>query len=286
MGHYTRLRVYQLGTKGSSFSISVENHFTLVEARYNEHNSNDIWWELNNMGKTSIDVLHITSWDSDHCAYNELVGILEDLKPSKIEYPSCKPDTETGKNALREIQRYQGVKVPVTPAVVKAETKERLKGVDVFFNPIQDEGNHNDNSVVKLFRRGSFQILSLGDCESEEISKRLGSEELLQKEVDVIILAHHGSSTNFTTNEFLDAIKPRVAICCSNYGNDYGHPLPTIVKRLESAGIPLYHTKMGDIIIQTYNTHSFKVANYGKNNKELQDLVYYNNKTYYPNDVY
>lgn len=286
MGHYTRLRVYQLGSKGSSFSISVENHFTLVEARYNEHNSNGIWWELKNMGKASIDVLHITSWDSDHCAHNELVGILEDLKPSKIEYPSCLPDTDNGKNALREIQRYQGEKLRVTPSIVKAETKERLKGVDVLFNPIQDERSHNDNSVVKLFRRGSFQILSLGDCESEEISKRFSGEELLQKEVDVMILAHHGSSTNFTTKEFLEAIKPRVAICCSNYGNDYGHPLPTIEKRLKDAKIPLYHTKMGDIIVQTDTTKRYKLANYGKNNKELQELAYFSNKTYYPNDVY
>ena len=36
MKHYTRFRAYQLPNKGSSFSLSVDNHFTLIEARYNE----------------------------------------------------------------------------------------------------------------------------------------------------------------------------------------------------------------------------------------------------------
>lgn len=36
MKHYTRFRAYQLPNKGSSFSLNVDNHFTLIEARYNE----------------------------------------------------------------------------------------------------------------------------------------------------------------------------------------------------------------------------------------------------------
>ena len=36
--HYTRFRAYQLKTAGSSMSISVNNYFTLIEARYNDDN--------------------------------------------------------------------------------------------------------------------------------------------------------------------------------------------------------------------------------------------------------
>ena len=36
MKHYTKFRAYPLPNKGSSFSLSVVNHFTIIEARYKE----------------------------------------------------------------------------------------------------------------------------------------------------------------------------------------------------------------------------------------------------------
>ena len=59
---------------------------------------------------------------------------------------------------------------------------------------------------------GSFQILSLGDCENIEIAKRIMANEILQREVDIMILAHHGADNGFTTLEFLKTIKPKVCI--------------------------------------------------------------------------
>jgi len=38
--------------------------------------------------KERIDILHITSWDTDHCNFSELKEILQTLKPWKIEYPA------------------------------------------------------------------------------------------------------------------------------------------------------------------------------------------------------
>jgi competence protein ComEC len=38
MTHYTRFRAHQLGEKGASFSISVDQYFVLIEARYNSVN--------------------------------------------------------------------------------------------------------------------------------------------------------------------------------------------------------------------------------------------------------
>ena len=46
MKHYTRFRAYQLGECGASFSFSVNDHFTLIEARYNDVNKEHIKWEM------------------------------------------------------------------------------------------------------------------------------------------------------------------------------------------------------------------------------------------------
>lgn len=286
MKHYTRFRAYQLGECGASFSFSVNEHFTLIEARYNDSNKPHILWEMKNCGISRIDVLHITSWDDDHCCATELKKILQDLKPRMIEYPAYTHDTENARESIAIINRYdEGGKRCITPQVVKDCPKIRLHGQDVLYNSLyQYMGTSNDKSIVKLFRRGSFTVLSLGDCESADIRNRLMKEIILQNEVDVLILAHHGADNGFTTNEFLRAINPKVAICASDYGNKYGHPDQVILNRLNNCGISYFSTKQGDVIAQYKDKYHFIVSNYGADNTELIGRKIFENKTYFVNE--
>lgn len=292
MTHYTRFRAYQLSSAGSSMSISVEKHFTLIEARYNDDNKKHILWELNLLRKTDIDVLHITSWDEDHCNYNELSSILKELKPRAIEYPDYAPHTDSGKKSLTLIKFYSnrtGASIcPIGPNIVSIDIKnaERLKGKDVLLNPIVISDSSNDNSVIKFFRRGSFQVLSTGDCEAEDISKRIQNNEIVNCEVDVLVLPHHGSEHSILTPEFLKALNPKVCICTVDYKNKFGHPDKKVVTWIEQDGIPYISTKTGDVIIQTVDNRTFKVSNYVSNNESLESVKEFTNKTYYPNNTY
>lgn len=290
--HYTRFRAYQLKDHGSSMSLSINNHFTLIEARYNDCNKDHIKWELNNLYKTSIDVLHITSWDKDHCNLSELEDILNELKPEEVEFPGYIPHTAEGKKCCNNIRTYckayNKKLIPIKPELVSSSlnNSQQLKGKDVFLNPIEIVDNSNDNSVVKFFRRGSFQILSLGDCESEEISKRLQCNEILKQEVDILILAHHGSVHSVITPEFLKAIKPTVGICTVDYANKFGHPDKEITTWLRENNVDYISTKTGDVIIQTIDTHNYRVSNYVQNNEKKESVKNFTSKTYYPNDIY
>lgn len=287
MSHYTRFRAYQLGECGASFSLSVENNFTLIEARYTETNAPHINWEMRLLGIDHINTLHITSWDNDHCKSGELESILKYLKPERIEYPSYAPHTENGKASLQLIHNYNCncSKYSINPVFVKSEPKEPLKGKDLYFNPTETVDKSNDNSVIKFFRIGSFQVLSLGDCESSEISKTLANDVILKSEVDILILAHHGADNGFTTTDFLKSLNPKVAICASDYGNKYGHPDAVITARLRNAGIDYYSTKMGDIIAQTVDAKHYKVSNYIANNEEKASVKSYSSKTWYISDL-
>ena len=163
MNHYTRFRAYQLPNPGSSFSLSVDKDFTLIEARYNETNKPHIKWEMEKQGVKYINTLHITSWDQDHCNYNELCGILTELIPTVIEFPSENPTTENGINSKATIISYcrehdWAVARCILPSLVRNEVKLRLQGQDLFYNPIVNGDNANDNSVVKFFSVGYFQI--------------------------------------------------------------------------------------------------------------------------------
>lgn len=287
MKHYTRFRAYQLGECGASFSFSVNDHFTLIEARYNDVNKEHIKWEMRECcGVDRIDVLHITSWDQDHCKAGELKNILIDLRPRCIEYPCYEHNSDNYKEAIKLIDNYKdGIKRKITPAIVKEDPKIPLKGANVLYNSLyQYAGSSNDKSIVQLFRKGSFTVLSLGDCEGSDIRDRLKKEEILIAEVDVLILAHHGADNDFTTKEFLEAIRPKVAICASDYGNQYGHPSPKIVKLLSDCKIDYYSTKTGDVIAQTYHKYKYMVSNYIANNEELKSRKYYDNKTWFENE--
>ena len=290
MKHYTRLRAYSLSTDGASLSLSVNDKFTLVEARYNDDNKGGIAYEMKKAGVTRIDVLHITSWDEDHCNAGELRTLLRVLQPKKIEYPSYSPHTDNGKDAKKLIENYtEGTTVSITPRMVNNCVKNRLRGSDVFFNPVEinpDPDKSNDNSVAKIFREGSYQVLSLGDCEDETISERLREEEIIQKEVDILILAHHGSTNSVVTPEFLDDVKPSFVICPVDRDNRFEHPDQEIRGWLNSRSIPYLTTKDGDVVIRTNDSHTYQVFQIKKGDWIEQEYSPLTGKTYYPNDIY
>lgn len=286
MTHYTRFRAYQLGEKGASFSISVDQYFVLIEARYNSVNKSHIIYEMGLSGVAHINVLHITSWDEDHCKSTELEDIIKELKPSIIECPGYDPHTITGIRSL-SITLNSGCKVVrITPSVVQSQFFTRLVGRDLFFGPINiKKGTTSNNmSVIKLFRIGSFQVLSLGDCEDSDIAERLVEEEIITKEVDVLIMAHHGADNGFTTTDFLKALNPRVAICACDWDNMYSHPSDKVRSMLSNLGIKYYSTKAGDIIAQSVDKYKFKVSNYITNNEKKDCVETFTNKTYYTQD--
>lgn len=289
MKHYTRLRAYSMTTEGASLSLSVNDKFTLIEARYNDDNKGGIKYEMNKAGVTRIDVLHITSWDEDHCNAGELRTLLRVLKPKKVEYPSYSPHTANGKEAKKLIEDYtEGTTVSVTPYMVNNCVKNRLRGSDVFFNPVEnstDTEKSNDNSVAKIFREGSYQVLSLGDCEDETISERLRNEEIIQKEVDILILAHHGSTNSVVTPEFLDDVKPSFVICPVDRDNRFEHPDQEVRGWLNSRSIPYLTTKDGDVLIRTKDSHTYQVFQI-KDTWTEHGCSPLTGKTYYPNDIY
>lgn len=286
MTHYTRFRAYQLGEKGASFSISVDQYFVLIEARYNSVNKSHIIYEMGLSGVAHINVLHITSWDEDHCKSTELEDIIKELKPSIIECPGYDPHTITGIRSLSIILNSGCKVVRITPSVVQSQFFTRLVGRDLFFGPINNKKGTTSNnmSVIKLFRIGSFQVLSLGDCEDSDIAERLVEEEIITKEVDVLILAHHGADNGFTTTDFLKALNPKVAICACDWDNMYSHPSDKVRSMLSNLGIKYYSTKAGDIIAQSVDKYKFKVSNYITNNEKKDSVETFTNKTYYTQD--
>jgi competence protein ComEC len=108
----------------------------------------------------------------------------------------------------------------------------------------------NDGSTVVLVRVGAVRFLLTGDAERAEeawLLRHAGS----YLRADVLKVAHHGSSTS-TTDDFLAAVRPRVAVISVGAGNVYGHPDATTMRRLAAAGAQVLRTdRLGSIVLRT-----------------------------------
>lgn len=267
----TRFRAYQLGNAGSSFSYFDGERFTLIEGRYNDTNKPNIEQEMRICRVSRIHTLHITSWDQDHCTHSELDTILNELAPTKIEYPGYAPHTDCGKKCLKLITDYktqhkgQRRAVSVTPEYITSLDKAENYGYNnILYHPrYLDEECANNNSTVKQFRTGSFNVLSLGDVESSHLAAGLRRQRTVNKETDVMILAHHGADNGFTTKPFIRTVSPSVAIASADYANQFKHPKQEIRDLLHEHNIRLFTTKTGDIVVFSINGHRghYRVVN-------------------------
>ena len=106
-----------------------------------------------------------------------------------------------------------------------------------------------------------FSILFTGDIEKiaeEQILKEYDSKINVLKS-DMIKVAHHGSSTS-STQEFIDAVKPKIALIGVGEKNKFGHPNAEVINRLIDGGTKIFRTdEMGEIILEVNPKGKIKI---------------------------
>lgn len=121
--------------------------------------------------------------------------------------------------------------------------------------------NNNDNSLVFRFEYTPTSILPLSKGEEGRGISILftgdlpatGEAELIKHNAnlraDVLEVGHHGSRYS-SSEEFLRAVRPKLAAISVGANNKYGHPAYIILKRLKNLGIKYLRTdEKGDIVI-------------------------------------
>jgi competence protein ComEC len=112
-----------------------------------------------------------------------------------------------------------------------------------------DDGTGINNvSIVLQLTVGRRTFLLMGDVEQGIDPILLGRG---MARADVLKVAHHGSGTA-TTQPFLDAVRPRVAVVSVGAKNRYGHPNRQTIARLEGAADRVFRTDQdGSVTIAT-----------------------------------
>lgn len=110
----------------------------------------------------------------------------------------------------------------------------------------------NQNSLVFMLNYKGFRVLLTGDNEKDgekTLTERYGSN----LKADVLQTGHHGSK-NATSEEFLDAVEPDIALISCGRNNRYGHPAGETLERLDKAGVDVFRTdRDGAILLEDEN---------------------------------
>lgn len=106
--------------------------------------------------------------------------------------------------------------------------------------PISELAEENDNSMVLRIDYGERSFLFTGDAEEgEEATLLEHCPDLL--DADVLKVGHHGSGHS-TSDAFLQAVTPEVAVISASADNTFGHPTPSVVDRLRAVGAAVFST--------------------------------------------
>ncbi len=107
---------------------------------------------------------------------------------------------------------------------------------------------NNDSEVLEL-RYGDVSFVFTGDIGREVEHDIAGS--FAPAAIRILKVPHHGSGTS-SSREFLEALRPSVAVISAGRGNPFGHPVPSVVARYHDIGAAIFRTDQdGAISVET-----------------------------------
>lgn len=194
---------------------------------------------LKSLGITKIDTLIITHGDYDHIG-NAYELVSKFLVKNIIMNSGNNNQLETDLISLAKEKRIS----------VKQVSKSNIKiGNHTFqFLNSKNENNENDDSLIIHTTLAHSHILFMGDA--EENSENILLQEYQLPKMDILKVGHHGSKTSTTPN-FLDIVRPSVALISAGVNNSFGHPHKEVLEALSKKRSKVYTTKQqGSIRIQ------------------------------------
>jgi competence protein ComEC len=110
------------------------------------------------------------------------------------------------------------------------------------FNAASSRGEHSDqnnDSLVLKIETESASVLFTGDIEQESEGNLLYLGKWLKS--DILKVPHHGSQTS-STEEFIRAVSPRIAVISVGRNNPFKHPHEKVLRRYHDDDIQLFRT--------------------------------------------
>jgi competence protein ComEC len=202
-----------------------------------------LWWR----GLGRVDYVLATHADADH-----IDGLNAVVKNFSVE------SAVVGRGPLRdeEFARFAASARDAGVPVYLVGRGDRLRfgaiTIDVLWPPTtadREAPSGNNDSVVLRVRFGRRIFLLTGDMEADAERSLLAAGDDLR--CDALKVAHHGSRTS-STEGFIRAALPSLAIVSVGQDSPYGHPHPEVIARWRAAGAQVLTTgESGNVTIST-----------------------------------
>jgi len=194
-----------------------------------------------------IDYLVLTHGDPDHIG--GAPAILEEFRPREV-WEGIPVPRSGGLAQLRLAARTSGAKW----ANVYAGDHLVVDDVDVVARaPAHEEWERqkvrNDDSIVLDLRWRRMSVLLTGDI-GRDIERGL-TQSIPPASVRMLKVPHHGSATS-SSEDFVRAMRPTVAVVSVGRANHFGHPVAVVMERYSAVGAETYRTdRDGAVTIDT-----------------------------------
>lgn len=106
-------------------------------------------------------------------------------------------------------------------------------------NPETLTGDFHEGSIILRIVFDGLAFMFTGDAEAQTEAKVIQDGYTLDSHV--LQVGHHGSNTS-STQAFLEAVNPSLAIWSASEGNQYGHPHAAVIQRFADMGIETHGT--------------------------------------------
>lgn len=187
-------------------------------------------------GIRQLDLLVLSHYDFDHAG--GAPAILRAFQPRELWVPAPPGDHVLGQQVVAVAEEC-GV-----PVVAKqAGDRAVVDGVEfaVLHPAPWTSGSRtaNENSLVLRLRYAGSTMLLTGDLGRQSELRLLADGGVPGAEV--LKVAHHGSRTS-TSEAWVTAVRPSIALVSAGWLNQFRHPHPTVVERLHRHGAAVWRT--------------------------------------------
>ena len=243
------LEVHFMDVGQGDATLLVGPDFTmLIDAA--RHDRNDVVPYLQAAGVESIDLLIGTHPHADHIG--QIPQVLEAFSVAEVWMSGDEHTSRTFERALDAILASDADYHEPRAGEVVEIGSARVEVV----HPAELTGDFNHGSVGVRVVFGNVAFMLTGDAEVEAETEMLQRGHELRAQV--LKLGHHGSRTS-STETFVRAVAPEVAIYSAGIDNSYGHPHAEVLQRMAALDVPVYGTAEHGTIRVVTDGHTYTV---------------------------
>ena len=239
--------------QGDCIFIELPNKEVMLIDAGESKSKNKIVNYIKTLGYQNIDYVVATHPHADHIG--SMNTILNKFTIENIYLPNKMHNTKMFKTMFNTIINQE---IPVEFVSLGSKILEQYDLSITVLSPIAENyANLNNYSTIIKIDYGESEFLFTGDAET------LVENELLFNQVDIdseiLKVGHHGSNTS-SSEDFIEAVSPEIAVISCGINNKYNHPNKETLETLRKQRAEIYRTdEVGTIIIEADKEENFKV---------------------------